>query len=573
MNAMTPSRYGPPSPVVLFAFNRPDHLSRTLDALRANELASETDLFVYSDAARTPDETGAVQAVRSLVRNVQGFKSVSLIERQVNYGLARNIIEGVTDVCERAGRVIVLEDDLVTSPFFLRFMNEALDLYEQDDRVASIHGYVYPIKASLPENFFLRGADCWGWATWRRAWRLFNPDGTALYQALVNQKLEADFNFGHNYDYMNMLKEQIMGRNNSWAIRWYASAYLQNKLTLYPGRSLVHNIGNDDSGTHCDDTTQFDVHVSDTPVKLTKPAVEDNAQARALFASFLGESSRIPAKRRAKAWFKYAKLRLSDRNRGRKALGKFKALQAQGCLRLEGPYADWHGCEQRSSGYDQGNILQKVTDAVLQVKTGQAAFERDAVVFDHIEYAWPVLAGLMLVAAQGEQLSVLDFGGSLGSGYFQNRKFLQRLRQVKWGVVEQADFVRQGNALIAEDGLQFFDTIDACHAALEPNVALFSSVLQYLSDPFGMLAQLDKTSVRTLIIDRTPFSDSMEDQYFVQHVPDSIYRASYPIRVFSRRLFDLKLAEQWVELESFDALDNIPSMISAKWEGRIYVRK
>ncbi|TAK94916.1 MAG: methyltransferase, TIGR04325 family [Aquabacterium sp.] len=563
-----------PCPVVLFAFNRPDHLARTLASLRANDLAGGTDLIVYSDGPRSPEETAAVDAVRTLVRATQGFKSVTLVERKTNQGLARNIIEGVTDVCERAGRVIVLEDDMVTSPHFLRFMNDALAMYETDERVASIHGYVYPVKTPLPETFFLRGADCWGWATWRRAWRLFNPDGTALYKTLVNSKQEADFNFGHNYDYMGMLKEQIMGRNNSWAIRWYASAYLQGKLTLYPGRSLVHNIGNDNSGTHCDDTTAFDVQVSQTPIMLAPIAVEDNAQARASFAAFMGENTRIPAKRRAKTWLQHTKLRLSERNRQRKTLSRLDKLQAQGQLRLEGPYPNWQDCAQRSSGYDQTNILKQVTESVLKVKTGQAVFERDGVLFDHIEYAWPVLAGLLLVAAQNQQtLRVLDFGGSLGSGYFQNRKFLQNLRDLQWGVVEQAEFVRQGQNLIAEGSLRFFDTVAQCEADMHPNVALLSSVLQYLDDPFAMLAQLELTSVRTLIIDRTPFSDALQDQFFVQHVPASIYPASYPIRVFSRRLFDLKLAERWIELESFDSVDNIPCSVNAKWEGRIYVRK
>jgi putative methyltransferase (TIGR04325 family) len=225
-------------------------------------------------------------------------------------------------------------------------------------------------------------------------------------------------------------------------------------------------------------------------------------------------------------------------------------------------------------GYDQTIILKQVTESLLKVKTGKAVYERDGVIFDHIKYAWPVLAGLLLVAAQNEQdLRVLDFGGSLGSSYFQNRKFLNGLRELQWGVIEQTEFVRQGQALISEGGLHFFNTIAQCEANMQPNVALFSSVLQYLDDPFAILDQLEQSSVSTLIIDRTPFCDAVQDQFFVQHVPKSIYPASYPIRVFSRRLFDLILAENWIELESFGSVDNIPSRINVKWEGRIYVRR
>lgn len=569
-----PTSSGGLCPVVLFAFNRPIHLGRTLAALRANDLACETDLTVYSDGPRSPVDMSAVDSVRALVQSTQGFKSITLVERRVNIGLAKNIIEGVTNVCERAGRAIVLEDDMVTSPYFLRFMNDALAMHETDERVASIHGYVYPVRTPLPETFFLRGADCWGWATWRRAWRLFNPDGEALYRALVNSRREADFNFGQNYNYMGMLQDQLLGRNNSWAIRWYASAYLLNKLTLYPGRSLVLNIGNDNSGTHCDNTTAFDVQVSQTPIKLAPIAVEDNVKARASFAAFMGKGHRIPAISRAKIWLRHTKLRLSDRNRQRKILRRLNKLQTQGQLRLEGPYASWQECAKRSLGYDQTIILKQVTESLLKVKTGKAVYERDGVIFDHIKYAWPVLAGLLLVAAQNEQdLRVLDFGGSLGSSYFQNRKFLNGLRELQWGVIEQTEFVRQGQALISEGGLHFFNTIAQCEANMQPNVALFSSVLQYLDDPFAILDQLEQSSVSTLIIDRTPFCDAVQDQFFVQHVPKSIYPASYPIRVFSRRLFDLILAENWIELESFGSVDNIPSRINVKWEGRIYVRR
>jgi putative methyltransferase (TIGR04325 family) len=563
-----------PSPVVLLAFNRPDHLARTLKALAANDLADATELFVYADGPRRAEDRTATDAVRHLARHASGFRRVTVIERPHNLGLARNVIEGVTEVCEQHGRVIVVEDDLITSPHFLRFMNDALDAYADDDRVASVHGYTYPTDQALPPNFFLRGADCWGWATWRRAWRHFNPDGLALYKALIAQHLEREFNFGDNYDYMGMLRDQIDGRNNSWAVRWYASAFLKEMLTLYPGRSLVHNIGNDDSGTHSQETQTYDVALSQAPIELTRPPVEDDAKARALFAGFMGKSTRIPIRQRIKSWWRYAKLRLRMRNDTRRQRRRFLAIQAADRLRLEGPYIDWAQCEQRSRGYNQEHILAQVTESVLKVKRGEAAFERDSVLFDRIEYAWPALSGLLRSAAlHGGALRVLDFGGSLGSSYFQNRKFISDLPELAWGVVEQPAFVTQGQRLIAEGPLQFFPTIQACNDQLHPNVALFSSVLQYLPDPHAVLRELRNTTVRMLIIDRTPFSNAMQDECFVQHIPASIYTASYPIRVFSRRLFELELAQDWTEIESFEALDNIPSMISAQWEGRIYVRK
>jgi hypothetical protein len=211
---------------------------------------------------------------------------VSIVERETNFGLARSIIDGATQVCEKHGQVIVLEDDMVTSPFFLNYMNEGLNKYRHDHRVISIHGYVYPIEQVLPETFFLKGADCWGWATWKRGWELFDPDGKRLLDELKRRKLTRQFDFDGSYPYTKMLQNQIGRKNDSWAIRWYASAFLKDKLTLYPGRSLVHNIGTDGSGVHCSETKIFSGSLARSPVSVEHVAVEETLIARQLFAEF-----------------------------------------------------------------------------------------------------------------------------------------------------------------------------------------------------------------------------------------------------------------------------------------------
>ena len=274
------------APIALFVYRRLEHARETIEALKLNQHAMLSDLHVFSDGPKDITSISDVDRVREYVRSVQGFHTVKIVERNENLGLANSIIRGVSEVLQRHERVIVVEDDLVTSPFFLRFMNEALDLYNRDLRVASIHGYVYPTMETLPETFFLRGADCWGWATWRRGWQLFNPDGRALLQALESQKLTNEFDFGGSFQYTQMLRDQIEGKNNSWAIRWYASAFLANALTLYPGRSLVHNIGNDGSGTHCLQSSAYGASTSTEPVKVESITVEDSALARHSFAAY-----------------------------------------------------------------------------------------------------------------------------------------------------------------------------------------------------------------------------------------------------------------------------------------------
>jgi len=274
------------APVAVFAYARAEHLRRSVESLLANPEAKDTDVTFYCDAARREEHQAGVQQVRHFVDSVSGFRSVRRVYRERNFGLARSIVDGVSQIVAEHGRVIVLEDDLELSPHFLRFMNEALVRYRDDPRVASVHGYVYPTRQLLPETFFLRGADCWGWATWSRAWRHFDADGAGLLSRLKAQGLTRQFDYDGTYPFTWMLSQQVQGRNDSWAVRWHASCFLDSLLTLYPGRSLVRNIGNDASGTHGEDSDIFTVSLSPTPVHVADIRVEASPEARAAIVEF-----------------------------------------------------------------------------------------------------------------------------------------------------------------------------------------------------------------------------------------------------------------------------------------------
>lgn len=278
------------SPIALFAYNRPEHLKKTIESLKENYLSKESELFVFSDGPKNEIDAAQISEVRNYLKTISGFKSVSIIERNRNLGLANSIISGVTEIVNEYGKIIVMEDDLVSSEHFLEYMNEALDFYEKEEKVISIHGYVYPVeeklKKRLPEIFFIKGADCWGWATWKRGWDLFEPDGRKLLRELEERNLLREFDFEGSYPYSNMLRRQIEGQNDSWAIRWYASAFLRGKLTLYPRESLIKNIGQDNSGTHTGNSQLKETILANEKIEISRIPTEENAAAKKILAKY-----------------------------------------------------------------------------------------------------------------------------------------------------------------------------------------------------------------------------------------------------------------------------------------------
>ena len=295
-----------PAPVALFAYRRPEHLERTLRALRSNPEASQTELYVFSDGPKDAAAALDVEKARRLLAAAEGFSGKHLIFRDTNFGLAKNITQGVSQVLTAYKFVIVLEDDIVVSPFFLQFMNDALALYRLTSRVGSISGYCYPASRSLPETFFVRGADCWGWATWRDRWSHFNADGLSLLADLRSRELTDAFDLNGAMAFTKMLEDQIAGRNNSWAIRWRATCYLKDLLILYPGRSLAHNIGNDGSGTHSDKrNASYDATLSPVPIKVAPIPVAENPLGHQVIREFfLKQNTSIRARAKMGRRFK-----------------------------------------------------------------------------------------------------------------------------------------------------------------------------------------------------------------------------------------------------------------------------
>ncbi len=283
------------APILLFTYNRPSHTRQTLNALLGNELSNESELFIFSDGYKGIEEKNEVMEVRQLVRSIKGFKKIHITEHGVNLGLAKNIIEGVTQVIETYEKVIVLEDDLITSPYFLTFMNEALDMFEEEKRIGHVHGYCYPLP-KLPDAFLTKWTGSWGWATWERAWRQFNPDGNILLKEIETRRLARAFDFNGQYPYTRMLRRQVKGQNNSWAIRWSASLFLNDMLSVNAGKSLVENIGFDGSGTHSSSQDIYATNLYPKKLSINIPSIEENHTVRRSIERYYGKTNSFWAK-------------------------------------------------------------------------------------------------------------------------------------------------------------------------------------------------------------------------------------------------------------------------------------
>ena len=240
------------APIALFVYNRPQHTQHTLEALLNNVLASQSDLYVFSDGPKVPAAETAVNEVRNYIRGVTGFRSITILEERKNKGLARSIIDGVTTLCNSHSRVIVLEDDLSTSPHFLEYMNDALNRYQADARVMQIAGYMFPHVPKVQEDaLFLPFISSWGWATWKRAWETFDRREDVFEEIMSDATMRRRFDLNGKYKYSKILRAQQLKKVDSWAIFWYVSVFRQKGLTLFPKYTLVRNIGFDGSGVNC----------------------------------------------------------------------------------------------------------------------------------------------------------------------------------------------------------------------------------------------------------------------------------------------------------------------------------
>lgn len=286
----------PLAPIVLFVYNRPWHTKQTVMALQNNKLAINSQLIIFSDAPKDCQSEDNVNKVRKYIKSITGFKSVTIIERNSNLGLSRSFIEGTTEVITAFGRIIGLEDDNVTSKYFIDYMNSALNMYENCSQVICVTGFCPPFATSLPETYFLRGAETWSYGTWKRGWDMFETDAHVIFKTIKENKLERFMREDAIDDFMSMLTRSIAGEIDSWGVKWHASAIINDCYTLYPGIPLVKNIGTDGSGTHFSGISllkKYDCNVSENRINLIKnSAICQDAVALRAFKRFFVDAKK-----------------------------------------------------------------------------------------------------------------------------------------------------------------------------------------------------------------------------------------------------------------------------------------
>lgn len=255
------------APIALFVYNRPEHTRKTIEALKKNTLASQSDLVIFSDATKSSTQNETVRQVRDYIAQIDGFKSVTVVERESNYGLANSIIDGVTMLCNKHGNVIVLEDDLETSPFFLDYMNNALLRYADEPKVMQISGHMFDVSINCSDDaFFLPFTTSWGWATWKQKWDFFDANASCYTKIKEDPSIIKLFNLENSYPYFQMLEAQRAGKIDSWAIRWYLSVFMLKGLVLYPKNTFVNNIGFDGTGTHRAVSPEVNTSLAKNPI-------------------------------------------------------------------------------------------------------------------------------------------------------------------------------------------------------------------------------------------------------------------------------------------------------------------
>jgi acetyltransferase-like isoleucine patch superfamily enzyme len=300
------------APIVLFVYNRPWHTHQTLKALAKNELADQSTLYIFCDGPKpnsTEKELQNIAQTREIIKNKLWCNKINIIESKYNKGLANSIVTGVTEIINKYGKIIVLEDDIRAEKGFLTYMNQMLNIYADNNKVMQINGYMYPTKSKIKESSLsLKVMACWGWATWDRAWKYYNDNSKELRKNLEKSAKQINkFNIeGHAHFYEQLLLNS-KGELKTWAVKWYASWLFHGGTSIFPSKSLVKNIGHDGSGENCNSNNIYNTEITNT-LKAERVRISENKTVRHEVDVFFKENFNIKPKQKSTLIAKFKNL-------------------------------------------------------------------------------------------------------------------------------------------------------------------------------------------------------------------------------------------------------------------------
>lgn len=543
----------PTIPVVLLAYARPAHLRRVLACLRTEQVPL---IYAFADAPRGAVDAGNVAEVRGLLRGID-WCEVRLTERAGNLGLGRNVLTAVTEVAQRHEAFVVWEDDLVCMPGTYLWLCSALQWYAADARVFSVSAWTHPLikpAGTGTEPYFDGRAECWVWGTYARSWSGMERTALEKMRAVETAGLAPD---AYGADLPRMAREEQ--KRNIWAVRWLYHHLESGGLCLRPPWSMVEHIGFDERASNAGLADRW----ANPPLQLAPPIPEkwpeavEQAECRGLWQRACPTEGVI-----MRQWRRGVGLARRLFRQGRSVLRVLVPLVLRRRLRglwswrwFRGDYPNWAAAQAASGGYADSMILSGILSATLAVRSGAAAFERDGVLFQEDDPDRPLLGALQEVRRRtGEHsLRVLDFGGSLGSTYWRHRTHLPNDSGLRWDVVEQPGFVAAGRLHLGDTPLRFYANVCEAEREARHDVLLCSCVLQYLDEPFRFLEEWSRLPIPCLLLNNLPLHEKGRDRLRVQHVPPSIYPASYPVWFFNRRAFLERVSVHYEIVREFNS--------------------
>jgi putative methyltransferase (TIGR04325 family) len=519
-------------PILLIVFNRIETTVKVFDVIKR---IKPLELFIAADGHRLniPGEVNRCEEVRSyLLNNIDWECEVKTLFNDINLGCGKAVSRAIKWFFSYVNEGVIIEDDCILDQSFFRFSEEMLSKYRNDESVGLIGSvYLRSDNVDITESYYFSiYPEIWGWATWKRVIEKYDFEMLDWGRINKNRFLKKILHKSEFVNYWKPIFDLTFEKKiDTWDYQLVFSCWLNNFLTIIPSKNLVENIGLNSFGTHFSDVST--VFGSLMKESLDFPLIEQTIikqNEKKDYHTQVTAFGLIKKKSKVSVLF-ITIIRIIKKSIA--VLFEFWKTKdnINDVLNWKGNFLDWEIALHESTGYDSNEIIQKCKSSINKVINNEAVYERDSFVLEFKDYSWPLVSGLLMAALDhNKKLNVLDFGGSLGSTFFQVKDLLEPSVELFWNVVEQKKFVDEGKDTFENDKLKFYYTIQECLKNNNCNVAVLSSVMQYLEEPYQPLNELVQCRIDYIIIDRTLFIKGDKPVITVQTVPESIYKASYP---------------------------------------------